>query len=184
MFPINLGIAPLKVISIFYNSVLVALCPLITSVIRQIGKMPTASILFEPIAVTGNIFTIRAQSIKEELYLLGIINSILINFFWEIIFADFKTSFPQVTIFSLSQIPIREINFKDKAKINSKNIMVNLVEQILNLNKQLSETKLPQSKTTLKRQIEATDREIDRLVYELYDLTDEEIKIVEESFKK
>ena len=31
------------------------------------------------------------------------------------------------------------------------------------------------------RQIEATDREIDRLVYELYGLSDEEIRIVEEA---
>ena len=30
------------------------------------------------------------------------------------------------------------------------------------------------------RQIEATDREIDRLVYELYGLSDEEVRIVEE----
>ena len=34
---------------------------------------------------------------------------------------------------------------------------------------------------TLKSEIEKTDREIDRMVYELYDLTDEEIKIVEDS---
>ncbi len=33
------------------------------------------------------------------------------------------------------------------------------------------------------RQIEATDREIDRVVYELYGLTDDEIKIVEEATK-
>jgi hypothetical protein len=31
------------------------------------------------------------------------------------------------------------------------------------------------------RQIDATDRQIDQLVYELYELTDEEIKIVEEA---
>jgi hypothetical protein len=31
----------------------------------------------------------------------------------------------------------------------------------------------------IQRQIEATDRQIDQLVYELYGLTDEEIKIVE-----
>ena len=31
------------------------------------------------------------------------------------------------------------------------------------------------------RQIEATDREIDRLVYELFDLTTEEIRIAEEA---
>ena len=35
--------------------------------------------------------------------------------------------------------------------------------------------------TALERQVEATDREIDRLVYELYGLSDEEIRIVEEA---
>jgi transketolase N-terminal domain/subunit len=33
----------------------------------------------------------------------------------------------------------------------------------------------------IQRQIDATDRQIDRLVYELYELTDDEIKIVEEA---
>jgi len=32
--------------------------------------------------------------------------------------------------------------------------------------------------------IDVTDRQIDRLVYELYDLTDDEIKIVEEATAK
>ncbi len=36
-------------------------------------------------------------------------------------------------------------------------------------------------KAALQRQIDATDRQIDQLVYELYGLTDEEIRIVEES---
>jgi len=34
-------------------------------------------------------------------------------------------------------------------------------------------------KTVIQRQIEATDEQIDQLVYELYALTEEEIKIVE-----
>jgi len=36
---------------------------------------------------------------------------------------------------------------------------------------------------TIKVQIEKTDAEIDRLVYELYGLAEEEIRIVEESIK-
>ena len=36
-------------------------------------------------------------------------------------------------------------------------------------------------RTLLHRQIEAADRQIDRLVYELYDLTEEEIGIVEDA---
>ncbi len=35
--------------------------------------------------------------------------------------------------------------------------------------------------TGLRRQVETTDAEIDRLVYNLYGLTDDEIRIVEEA---
>jgi uncharacterized coiled-coil protein SlyX len=59
--------------------------------------------------------------------------------------------------------------------------MAELVERMLDLNKQLAEAKIPQTKAVLQRQIEATDRQIDQLVYELYELTEEEIRIVEGS---
>ena len=39
----------------------------------------------------------------------------------------------------------------------------------------------PEQKTRFQREIEATDRQIDQLVYELYSLNAEEIKIVEEA---
>jgi len=56
-----------------------------------------------------------------------------------------------------------------------------MVEQMLSLNKQTAAAKTDHEKTALQRQIDATDRQIDQLVYELYVLTDEEIRIVEES---
>ena len=49
----------------------------------------------------------------------------------------------------------------------------------MDLKKQMYDAKLPHIKTTIQRQIESTDKQIDQLVYKLYDLTDEEIKIVE-----
>jgi len=57
--------------------------------------------------------------------------------------------------------------------------MVALVMQMMDLNKKLQEARLEQEKTMLTRQIEATDGAIDKLVYELYGLTEEEIAIVE-----
>ena len=39
-------------------------------------------------------------------------------------------------------------------------------------------------KTGIQRQIDATDRLIDQLVYELYGLTDDEIRIVEEATQR
>jgi len=42
-------------------------------------------------------------------------------------------------------------------------------------------TKTNQEKSFIQRQIDATDKQIDQLVYELYGLTDKEIRIVEET---
>jgi adenine-specific DNA-methyltransferase len=55
--------------------------------------------------------------------------------------------------------------------------MVALVERMLSLHKQSPRT--PQEKEMLQREIESTDQTIDSLVYELYDLNEAEIKIVE-----
>jgi hypothetical protein len=54
-----------------------------------------------------------------------------------------------------------------------------LIKQMLALHKQLPDARAPQDQTALQRRIEATDRQIDALVYELYGLTEEEIGIVE-----
>ncbi len=42
------------------------------------------------------------------------------------------------------------------------------------------EAKIERERTMIGHQISATDRQIDRLVYKLYGLSDEEIQIVEE----
>lgn len=52
--------------------------------------------------------------------------------------------------------------------------LVELVQTMLDLQRQLSSAGPEHERTLLARRIEATDRQIDRLVYELYDLTEEE----------
>jgi hypothetical protein len=59
--------------------------------------------------------------------------------------------------------------------------MVALVERMLELHRKLATTTIPADKTLYQRQIVATDCQIDALVYELYGLTEEEIKIVEDA---
>ncbi len=100
-------------------------------VIRQIAEKPMAGLLQKPLAVTGNIFTIRASDIENEFYLLGIINSRLTGFFWKTMFADFKTSFPQVTVFSLEQIPIKKVNERSKKELTQKKNLVANVKAML-----------------------------------------------------
>ncbi len=57
--------------------------------------------------------------------------------------------------------------------------MVGLVEQMLALQARRAAAQNPQELELLARQIEATDRAIDALVYQLYGLSEAEIKIVE-----
>jgi hypothetical protein len=56
--------------------------------------------------------------------------------------------------------------------------MVSLVERMLKLHKDLPKARST-DKTAIERQIAATDKQIDQLVYELYGLTEEEIGIAE-----
>lgn len=143
--------------------------------IRQIGFTPTATIIVEPIAVTGNIFTVKSKDLEFEKYLLAIINSKMIEYFWKIMFADFKNSFPQVSIFSLNSIPIKE----NPDNNIFKEIIIN-VDRLLQLNEEKAETKLQTKINQLQSKIDYCEGRINEIVYQLYGLTEEEIKIVEE----
>jgi len=63
--------------------------------------------------------------------------------------------------------------------------MVSLVERMLELHKQSAVVRSPLDKERVGREIESTDRGIDRLVYELshkgmiYGLSEDEVKAVE-----
>jgi hypothetical protein len=56
-----------------------------------------------------------------------------------------------------------------------------MVQSMLDLNKRVGEMKAGHERTVKEREIAATDHRIDELVYELYGLTDKEIRIVEEA---
>lgn len=106
-------------------------------------------------------------------FLSGILASKLINY-WCVNFLadDLNQSY-------LARLPIRTIDFNDPADVKRHERMVVLVESMLALHKQLAAAHIPHEKDLLQRQIDSTDGQIDALVYELYGLTDEEIKIVE-----
>jgi predicted nucleic acid-binding Zn-ribbon protein len=57
--------------------------------------------------------------------------------------------------------------------------IVQLVERMLAAKQELGKAKTEAETTRLERECEALDRQIDQAVYELYGLTEEEIKVVE-----
>lgn len=120
----------------------------------------------------------------EFRYFLGILNSRLLNTFYRAKSLTNKKSIAQVKKVDLDELPIRGLDFANPADKARHDRMVKLVDRMLALHTQLAKAKTPQAKSSLQHQIDATDRDIDRLVYELYGLTAEEIRIVEEATGK
>jgi hypothetical protein len=124
----------------------------------------------------------------EDRYLLGILNSRL---FW---FAISNISIPfgirageyryRLIYQYMEKVPIRVIDHANASDKTRHDQMVNHVEQMLKLHKSVALAQTPQEKTTLERQLAATNAQIDRLVYDLYGLTPEEIRVLENSILK
>ena len=119
----------------------------------------------------------------DDRYLLGILNSRL---FWlaishiSIPFGVRAGEFRYRLIYQyMEKVPVRIIDMKNPADCASRNKMVKLVESMLKLHEQLPAAKTAHDKTLISRQIETSDRQIDALVYELYGLIPDEVRIVE-----
>ena len=121
----------------------------------------------------------------DDLYLLGFLNSRLFWFSIGNISIPFGTRAGQYRYRLIYQymekVPIRVIDFSSAADKARYDRMVQLVEHMLTLHQQLAAAKAPHDRTAIQAQIDATDRQIDRLVYDLYGLTEEEIRIVEQA---
>ncbi|MDI6768423.1 MAG: Eco57I restriction-modification methylase domain-containing protein [Anaerolineales bacterium] len=113
------------------------------------------------------------------LYLLGVLNSKLLSAYLKTISTTFQQGYIALNRQYIEQLPIHPINFNVPAEKARHDKMVSLVERMLSLHKSLASAHTPSEKDRLMREVESTDRAIDGLVYELYGLTEEEIKIVE-----
>ena len=73
-----------------------------------------------------------------------------------------------------------ESEHKNKTDKTFYDMMVKMVDQMLELQKKYHSAKIETEKNLFKKQIDILDKQIDRLVYELYQLTGDEIKIIEQ----
>jgi hypothetical protein len=123
---------------------------------------------------------------SDDLYLLGILNSRLAQFYFSEVCAGLEGGGSTYLRFFgqyLEEFPVHTINFSNPTDRARHDRMVKLVEQMLSLHKQLVAAKTPDEKTRIQRHIDATDQQIDDLVYDLYGLTNEAIQIVQEGTK-
>jgi len=115
-------------------------------------------------------------SINDK-YLLGILNSKIMMFFFSTTIPKLRGDFYEPGFVFMRDFPVHKIDFSITAEVKQHDRMVSLVERMLELHKRTPQT--PHEKERLEREIASTDNQIDRLVYDLYGLTEDEIKIVE-----
>jgi hypothetical protein len=115
-------------------------------------------------------------------YLAALLNSRLLDHLLKNISTSFRGGYFAANKQYIERLPIRRINFDDPAEKQQHDAIVTLVEEMLQLQKDYAQAERAKEdrRHALKRHIDEVDAAIDRLVYELYGLTEEEIKIVEE----
>lgn len=129
--------------------------------IRQIGEYPIVGIdnIGYPLLNTG--FIISCFNSVDAYFLLGLLNSKVIKFYWSQKFADNRKQFPKIKGSYLEKIPLqRNEHLEEQIKILVKRI----VDSIQTVNKDLL-------------------NELEHCCYQVYGLTEEEIEIVEKAIK-
>jgi hypothetical protein len=153
-------------------------------VTRQIGRYPDFALDTAGWHCLNTMFMVNLRDAKPDpRYVLGILNSKLTHALWLDRFYDQRRTFPKIKGTYLKLLPIWRIDSSDAADQSRHDRLVKMVETMLALHKQLAAARTPQEQTALTRQIAATDTQIDRLVYDLNGLTEDEIQIVEGAAK-
>ena len=135
--------------------------------LRRVDNQLTATCSQEiNFGYSKNIYGIKVNSNLHRYYILAFLNSKLLNFYYKNRFSTKKTDvFPEIQTYLFEQLPIVEINETDQQ------LIVTLVNQILSAkqeNHQADTTNL--------------ENQIDILVYKLYNLTYDEVKIIDPEF--
>jgi Eco57I restriction-modification methylase/TaqI-like C-terminal specificity domain len=150
---------------------------------RQIGQYPTFALDSVGYHCLNTIFmvTLREEAKIKPAFLLGVLNSKLLRALWVGRFYDQRTTFPKIKGTYLKELPIVLPDLAATTDRVRHDRLVGLVDKMLALMPKLRAARTDAEQQTLQNAVTATDQQIDALVYELYGLTEEEIKLVEGS---
>ena len=151
-------------------------------VCRQTGDQIICTLIDNKFICRNNLHIILPQDCNYNLkYILGILNSSFCDFCYRAINPEKGEALAEIKKQHLGQLPIRTIDFSNPAEKTQHDKLVSLVENMLELQKKHHEARMEQDKELYERQIKVVDTQIDGLVYDLYGLTEKEIRMVEES---
>ena len=112
-------------------------------------------------------------------FILAILNSKLISWYVYIFIFGLAIRTMHFDNPVTSRIPMPVIDLSNSSHKEVHDKIVVLVDNIIELNKKVNTEKNPNSITIINRQINAIDRQIDKLVYQIYNLDESDIKIIE-----
>jgi len=143
--------------------------------IRQTGDSLIGTLDMKQYLCLNNMHVLvpKGGIIPDAKYFLGIINSKLLNWYYQTLNPEKGESLAEVKKANVAQLPMRIADLKFQTEI------VKLVNQLLKLNEEKAETKLQTKVAQLESKIDYCEGRINEIVYQLYDLTQDEIKIIE-----
>ena len=144
-------------------------------IVRQTGDSIIATLIGKNIIARDNLHILISNSLSHK-FILGILNSKLTDFYYYQINPERGEVLAQVKKNHVEQLPLPQINDKNQ---QSHNQIISYVEQLLQLNADLQTENLESKKVHLESRIKYCESKINELVYQLYELTEEEINIVE-----
>jgi len=149
-------------------------------IIRQTSDHLNATLDNQQFIVRDNLYTIISKDPKSNLkYILGLLNSYFLNWYYQNILNPEKgEALAQVKRGHIANLPIKTINSTSKKEVEFEKEIISLVEQIIQLNLKIKKEKLDSNITTIKSKIEYCESRINEIVFRLYGLTEDEIKIL------
>lgn len=149
--------------------------------LRRVDSCLEATISdIERYAFTKNIYGILVKEKYNIYFVLGWLNSKATNFYYKKCFSMKKEEvFPEIQSYLYEQLPFPNINFDNQIQKLKYDKVIELVKQILNIKKQINITMDEQEKQELENKTNTIDNKIDKIIYEFYDLTQEEITVIE-----
>ena len=127
-------------------------------------------------SIHTTILRAGAQSEFSLKYVLALLNSKVISFYYRKLVSEAGQLFCQVKLVHLRQLPLKKIPLQEQQNF------IEGVEALLTLGRRQQEAIELDRQEALQRQIQEIDERLEQKVYVLYGLTPEEIHVIEEEF--
>ncbi len=127
---------------------------------------------------TDGLYLFGVKNIDTK-YLMGVLNSKLFVFLYRLTTMESGRALAQVKPTVLTEMPIRFVDEKNKSDKSLQEEIIKNVESLLKLYPEISDSRLQTKTEQLESRLEHCISRIDEAVYKLYELTPDEIKIVE-----